>query len=171
MKRALIALFVLLSTPLFAQTVANGPYYATPAWDQTFPVTTRFIVLANMNQETVLDRETGLVWERSPDATPHEFFSGLTECWNRTIGGRRGWRLPAVPELMSLVDVSAPTGPKLPPGHPFLNVQSTGYWVMWNNPLQTMAALLLQGGTTTFDNGGRVRPVWCVRAAPTGGFQ
>ena len=30
-----------------AQTTANGPYYATPSWDQTLPASTRFIVLSN----------------------------------------------------------------------------------------------------------------------------
>jgi len=44
-----------------AQTTANGPYYATPSWDQTMPAATRFIVLSNMASEAVLDRETGLV--------------------------------------------------------------------------------------------------------------
>jgi hypothetical protein len=52
----------------WAQTVAPGPYYAMPSWDQTLPVATRFIVLSNMGSNAVLDRETGLVWERSPVA-------------------------------------------------------------------------------------------------------
>jgi hypothetical protein len=30
-----------------AETVANGPYYANPSWDQTLPSNTRFIVLSN----------------------------------------------------------------------------------------------------------------------------
>ena len=53
-------------SPAAAQTTANGPYYAVPSWDQTLPAAQRFIVLANMNQEAVLDRETGLVWQRTP---------------------------------------------------------------------------------------------------------
>src|SRR5713101_6294178 len=45
-----------------AQTTANGPYYATPSWDQTLACTTlatcpRFIVLSNFNNQAVLDRE------------------------------------------------------------------------------------------------------------------
>ena len=46
-----------------AQTASAGPYYATPSWDQT-PSSTRFVVLSNWNNEAVLDRETGLVWEK-----------------------------------------------------------------------------------------------------------
>ena len=56
-------------TPAHAQTTANGPYYAMPSWDQQLPASTRFIVLSNWNSEAVLDRETGLVWERAPDRT------------------------------------------------------------------------------------------------------
>src|SRR5215467_3710646 len=57
-----------------AQTTSNGPYYATPSWDQQLPVSTRFIVLANWidadhpsGGAAVLDRETGLVWEQNPE--------------------------------------------------------------------------------------------------------
>ena len=50
-------------------------------------------------------------------------------CTARTTGGRKGWRLPSIPELASLIDPSvAPPGPTLPPGHPFLTVQSAFYW-------------------------------------------
>ncbi len=47
----------------------NGPYYALPSWDQTLACATtsncpRFILV--MGGVAVLDRETGLVWERSP---------------------------------------------------------------------------------------------------------
>jgi len=50
-----------------AQTTSNGPYYATPSWDQKLQCDTqatcpRFIVLSNWGGAAVLDRETGLVW-------------------------------------------------------------------------------------------------------------
>jgi Protein of unknown function (DUF1566) len=165
---------LMLAPSVTAQTVANGPYYATPSWDQTLPVTTRFIVLANMNQEAVLDRETGLVWERSPDATPDLFFNALFTCWNKNVGGRKGWRMPAVPEIMSLVDANIPfPGPVLPPGHPFLNVQSLGYWASWSRPdaPTRIAVLMTLGSSTPINSEDTQRPVWCVRGAPTSGFQ
>lgn len=105
-----------------------GPYYATPAWDQTLPATTRFLVLTNMSSEAVLDRETGLVWEKSPDTTTHIWYAGSSHCLNLEKGGRKGWRMPTVEELASLVDPSVPSpGPTLPAGHPFA-VQSSAFW-------------------------------------------
>jgi hypothetical protein len=125
MKRALFALFAaLFSLPLFAQTVANGPYYATPSWDQTLPAAQRFIVLANFNSQSVLDRETGLVWERTPIGTTRVWFSAQTYCNTLTVGSRKGWRLPTIQEFMSLVDMSvaAPSVPflRFSTGHPFV---------------------------------------------------
>ena len=63
----IVVLLAFTAIPGNAQTVANGPYYAWPSWDQTLPSSTRFIVWANFNSQAVLDRETGLVWERSPN--------------------------------------------------------------------------------------------------------
>lgn len=102
---------------------STGPYYAEPSWDQKLPASTRFVVLSDWNNNAVLDRETGLVWEKSPDATTHIWNQARFQCSSRTTGGRKGWRLPSVHELASLVDPSvAPPGPTLPPGHPFLNL-------------------------------------------------
>jgi hypothetical protein len=117
-----------------AQTTAVGPYYATPSWDQTLSCTTlsscpRFIVLSNFANAAVLDRETGLVWERSPSTEPETWRTALVRCNETlTLGGRLGWRLPTVNELASLVDPGQ-ADPALPAGHPFTNVQlSLPYW-------------------------------------------
>ena len=103
----------LAASPAAADSV--GPYYATPSWDQTLPASTRFIVLSNFNSHAVLDRETGLVWERDP-VSAHPFaVSGIWEaattiCRQVWTGGRAGWRLPALNELASLFDPSVTTG-------------------------------------------------------------
>jgi hypothetical protein len=99
------------------------------SWDQkiTDPGK-RFVVLAAFNNEAVLDKETQLVWMRTPvdnaifsGATPTAYQAGYV-CPQQEIGGRTGWRLPFVHELMTLVDRSAPAAPKLPAGHPFIGV-------------------------------------------------
>jgi len=102
-----------------AQTTANGPYYATPSWDQTLPSSTRFIVLANMNSDAVLDRETGLVWEKAPSGAARTWHDARSFCANKSTGGRKGWRLPSLPEMTSLLDPTT-SNPALPAGHPFV---------------------------------------------------
>ena len=84
----------------------------------------RFLVLTNWNNEAVLDKETGLVWERSPATTTHTWSEARFQCTARTTGNRKGWRLPSIHELASLVHPSvASPGPTLLAGHPFTDVQ------------------------------------------------
>jgi len=155
-----------ITSTVFAQTTANGPYYATPSWDQTLPANTRFIVLSNMGGAAVLDRETGLVWEKSPDATPQNWLDAQFHCSRQSTGGRMGWRLPTIQELTSLVDLTVPApGPVLPVGHPFSNVQSSQYWSGATHP--TLAGFAWD---VTFENGhvgttdkSLTLVAWCVR--------
>jgi hypothetical protein len=140
-KRTLLAVatigFAFASGCADAQTTAVGPYYATPSWDQTTPASTRFVVLTNFNSQAVLDRETGLVWQRSPFqniTAGHEV--AITFCLNSTVGGRAGWRLPAAAELGSLIDPTATTVPGFPAGHPFIGfpVSTTAFWTSTVDP-------------------------------------
>jgi hypothetical protein len=124
----LLGLAGIAVSPADANTVAAGPYYATPSWDQKLQCDTqltcpRFIVLSNWNSEAVLDRETGLVWQRTPtNATLSDQAGAMRNCWQAAIGGRQGWRLPRVEEFMSLADPSNFANSSLPSGYPFLNV-------------------------------------------------
>ncbi|HKA41023.1 MAG TPA: DUF1566 domain-containing protein [Burkholderiales bacterium] len=64
--------------------------------------------MANWNSEAVLDRETGLVWQRSP--VGHGRWNvASSQCLLAKTGGRVGWRLPTVNELASLLDPSVTT--------------------------------------------------------------
>ena len=173
----LIAVFTLalIASPARAQTTANGPYYATPSWDQTLPSNSRFIVLTNMNSAAVLDRETGLVWEKSPTTTLFEWSSASApaaadHCNGLTTGNRKGWRLPTIQELASLVDPTQ--SPSLPSGHPFTNVSfNSFYWSATTANFNTAFAwniLFDSGGVENIDpkGGGTVfsfNSVWCVR--------
>lgn len=153
-----------LAGPALAQTTAPGPYYATPSWDQTLPSATRFIILSNFNSEAVLDRETGLVWERSPQTAPREWTNARSICTANTTGGRKGWRLPSVHELASLVDPTQ-TNPALPLGHPFTNVLPTFYWsatTTVNDPTAAWVVVFGGGGVGGADKGNSFQ-VWCLR--------
>ena len=132
LRGALVLLSTIAAaTPASAQTVSNGPYYATPSWDQTLPSSTRFIVLSNFNSEAVLDRETGLVWERSPvSALGIGWFDAVSACENLIVVNRLGWRLPSLQELTSLVDPTQ-RNPALPPGNPFEGIASFLGSIFW----------------------------------------
>jgi hypothetical protein len=159
-----------------ADTTAAGPYYATPSWDQTLPASTRFVVLSNFSNQAVLDRETGLVWERSPDATQAPWPVALFICLNKNVGGRGGWKLPNIQELRSLVDPTK-LNPALPVGHPFTNLQSSSYY--WSATTEVTDTLIGSVGnqaramslfTGSVDNPSQAKTqllyVWCVRGGP-----
>jgi hypothetical protein len=171
-----LATFVLVAAAE-AQTTAVGPYYATPSWDQTLTCSTpancpRFVVLSNFGSQAVLDRETGLVWERSPDQTPTAWVVGSAACRNKLVGKRFGWRLPTIEELMSLMDGDPANTdePRLPPGHPFLGLVPTFYWSTTTDPDFPDRAYILRFSVQVF--GGLVVkhvnsiPSWCVRGGP-----
>jgi hypothetical protein len=164
-------------TPADAQTVAAGPYYATPSWDQKIACESpancpRFIVLSNWNGEAVLDRETGLVWERYVGENLLPFAEAEAACNNRVVGNRQGWRLPTHPELRTLIDPAAV--PPIPPGHPFVNVHTEffppfvpTYWT--TTPSKTLPPFLqavtfaVVGASNLVNPTGTTR-LWCVRS-------
>lgn len=119
LKSLLVALGVGLFGSVAQAATGVGPYYATASWDQTLPASTRVLVLTNMNSEAVLDRETGIVWERTTDKIGH-FGTAHNDCNSMAKGGRKGWRVPSLQEFASLIDPTVPArGPTLPAGHPF----------------------------------------------------
>lgn len=82
------------------------------------------------NDDMVLDRETGLVWARNANIAKGmlTWQDAINFCrdWVQ-VGKRRGWRLPTIEELLSLIDMEE-SNPALPKGHPFINVQGVFYW-------------------------------------------
>ncbi|MFO0855715.1 MAG: DUF1566 domain-containing protein [Planctomycetia bacterium] len=117
-----------------------------------------------LDGEGVLDKETGLVWEKSPDTTRRTWTNAIYYAYDKNVGGRKGWRLPTVEELASLVDPTR-SNPALPSGHPFANVQSDYYWssttvvggtsVAWN--------VHFYAGGVYYDDKTNNYYVWCVR--------
>ncbi len=167
---AAAGVFAIAAVPAQAQlsTTANGPYYATPSWDQKL-TTNRFVILANWGGWAVLDRETGLVWQRSPDAIAGNWFEAQEHCNDLVVGGRKGWRLPGLQELASLVDPTvAPPGPMLPANHPFINVQSFLYWSAASSaaaavPAPTAWYVYFFNGAVGLGYKTANLAVWCVR--------
>jgi hypothetical protein len=115
-------------------SAAPGPTMKTldeipPTWSQILPASERFKLV--MGGEAVLDKETGLVWAKDgnlPGGT-RKWQTAVDYCRsNVSIGNRKGWRLPTIEELASLIDTTQ-ASPALPSGHPFENVQSSSaYW-------------------------------------------
>jgi hypothetical protein len=170
-----LALFMLAlsSVPSSAQTTAAGPYLATPSWDQqikcdTLATCQRFIVLSNWNSEAVLDRETGLVWERQPNLPDLLWSTSVSQCRIKFTGGRYGWRLPAIEELSSLITIDSSGNLALPSGHPFeLGNSPDGFWSATTYepaPILAWNLTFLFGGSIVASNKTAFRlDAWCVR--------
>jgi len=176
-KALVLAISVVVAPPALADLsiTADGPYYASPSWSQKL-AKKRFVVLADWNHEAVLDRETGLVWMRSPGDAEHDWAAAVHACLQANVGGRFGWRLPSLPEMASLAAVTAPGRPALPDAHPFENVpgQVPFFWTSTSHLAQPDLAYNF---TVPYDNasgsfgwGSKTTPrrQWCVRG-PGGG--
>ncbi|MDZ4384317.1 MAG: DUF1566 domain-containing protein [Nitrospirota bacterium] len=152
-----------------------------PPWSQILPAndtgdpcnSARFKCV--MGGDAVLDKETGLVWDRTPGV--------FTKSWNMISGrwweddyatgqclginrsGRRGWRVPTIHELLSLVDPFV-SSPALPSGHPFSFVQSSTYWSATTSADNNTNAWLVDFGFyghRSYGNKSEFHYVWCVR--------
>ena len=134
--------------------------------NKNFLASERFVLLSSFNNEAVLDKKTGLVWEKSPERMTVTWNEARTTCVQRAIGGQKGWRLPSPSEMRSLVgpSVDAP-GPNLPPGHPFLNVQASSYWTVVPEANLPSYAQYLDAFLGNVLSLIRIYtfPVWCVR--------
>jgi len=102
-----------------------------PVWSQALPASERFVLV--LGGVAVLDKETGLVWQRqpwTPLAESELWADAFRGCHALLLGGRMGWRLPAVAELSSLLDpATGQAGEFLPSGHPFIGIDSLNvYW-------------------------------------------
>ena len=153
--------------PAGAQGVPADLSGVTQNRDKALPTAQRFVVLPAFNSDAVLDKETGLVWEKSPQTTSARWSVARKTCIEKNVGGQKGWRLPSLPELASLVDPSvAPPGPTLPPGHPFLAVQSAVYWSATRVDVDARGSWAVHfglGGGSTFINWAHSVQSWCVR--------
>jgi len=146
----------------------DGTVLATaPArnWYQRLPASERFVRV--MNQEAILDKETGLVWEQAPDTTEKKWADAVYYCRSKVVGNRLGWRLPTIEELSSLVDKDKnQTGRALPAGSSFSNVVLSAYWSSTIFEFDPRFAYFVDFPKGKVD-GGPIKDfeigVWCVR--------
>jgi len=134
-------------------------------WSKKLPSASRFTVLSAFGDAAVRDDETGLVWERTLETTELSWTDARAACADKDVGGRKGWRLPSISELASLVDPSMTAGSTLPLSHPFTNVKTDVYWsatTLAGNPNSAWLVFFDTGKVThafktiTFH-------AWCVR--------
>lgn len=158
---SLLASATFAAAPASAQTFQNAPYYASPSWDQQLPPAQRFIVLTNWGNAAVLDRETGLVWERSPVSGSASWFNAFLTCRGERTGNRRGWRVASEEELASLFEGFY----VLPAGHPFQGVPpSSLLWTASSSEENPENAWVLLTDAGVFPKSKREEAaVWCVR--------
>jgi hypothetical protein len=111
---------------------APGPTMKTldeipPTWSQILPVAERFELV--MGDDAVLDKETGLVWARDANLYngTRTWQEAINFCHDLSIANRKGWRLPTLEELSSLIETGH-GNPAIPYGHPFLNLVGSDYW-------------------------------------------
>ncbi|MEW6053616.1 MAG: DUF1566 domain-containing protein [Nitrospirota bacterium] len=121
-----------------------------------------------LDDAAVLDKETGLVWQRNPANVELSWYSGQWSCNAAFTGGRAGWRLPTAQELKSLLDY-CPNAPfveqSLPCGHPFTNTTHT-YWsaTTWFVDSNKAIAVNSWGGDVPVTKNNEYNMGnWCVR--------
>ncbi len=140
----------------------------TTRWDTRHAAATRFTVLTEFGGAAVRDNNTGLVWEQAP-STMAAWADARLYCINKAVGGTRGWRLPSVAELASLIDPSM--------GAPFVPNVFTGieqmapYWTSTSNAESstglnaTKFSMNFQDGTVGISAKTTSNFFWCVRGA------
>ena len=87
---------------------------------------------------TVTDNVTDLMWQKSDDDTLRFWSDSITYCENLVLGGFDDWRLPAVVELMRLLDFGT-TNPTI--NAIFTGTNPTNYWTIdgYHNDPVTLA--------------------------------
>jgi hypothetical protein len=154
------------STAMVQYPVVEDVNGVPPNWDKALSSAKRFALLASFNNDAVRDNNTGLVWEKSPQTATATWNGARFTCINKNVGGQKGWRLPSIPDLASLIDPSvAPPGPTLPPGHPFHHIQPAGYWSATTNAEDTSDAWFVYFGRGFVDHDSKTHTghAWCVR--------
>jgi hypothetical protein len=116
---------------------------------------------------TVTDNLTGLIWTKNAACIVQQWYGSWLQA-NSVANGLCGltdgstaaqWRLPNRKEMQSLME--------LPPGHPFTNVQASGYWTSTTVSGSPSSAWIVDpssGWVYSFGKTNGVNYVWPVKA-------
>jgi len=172
-----VAFAVAMFYPVIA--TAAGNVEIPPAWSQKLDASKRFVLV--LDGEAVLDKETGLVWEREPSQSKYYWpadgpsITANGVCSSINVGGRRGWHLPTLEQISSLFDPSVSGEPKLPQGHPFIGVLVNRYWTVTSCPgASEEMALSFEFSEGYADCESKYEEThyrWCVRGGQTHDFR
>ena len=158
---------VLLAGERVVQAAPGDKSKPNQSWDENLPSASRFTVLNAFGGAAVRDNNTGLVWEQAPDSTAAiQWAPALSYCINKNVGGTRGWRLPSVAELASLIDPSLAA--PFVPASVFTNLQTSNYWSATTRadfPAFAWNVRLTDAVVHEFLAKGSNLYVWCVRGS------
>lgn len=140
-RQSIVSIALVVASIVF---VAGAWAKTLQTWDKQISKSSRFKLV--LEDQAVLDNETGLVWQRFLDPVPTIWADAVVDCYVDVVaGGRAGFRLPTVDELMTVLDLSVGTPLKLTPGHPFDPVDvSDSYWSATTSTLNTADALAVR---------------------------
>jgi hypothetical protein len=131
--------------------------------------------------DLVVDKETGLVWERAPSTAFMDWYTAIHEARKKEVGGRMAFRLPTVEELSSLIFIAAGAETSLDEGHPFIVPQPPDppryYWSETAGSTAEAPELSLAYGVKYYGEGPALslmevptlNSVWVVRGETCGG--
>ena len=122
---------------------------------------------------TVHDYGTGLQWQREAGAweSRRSFAQAIEDCEQLELAGYADWRLPNIKELLTTVDFTAMTGPKIDLD---AFIQHDGAWHLWSsspyvynyNEAQKAWYVDLGAGNSYMTSSYYENGVRCVRSAP-----
>ena len=128
--------------------------------------------------QAVLDKETGLVWQRDASQPQSAWGTAVEYCIQNALGARRGWRLPTADELTSLAIAFSPDPMDMPPPNsPFTGFPTVPgtqrYWTATDSALDSAFAFVVDPSTgfpqthPKAGNGSFEERAVCVRGGQT----
>ncbi len=92
---------------------SDSVYYGTDGQfaPEGFCLIKDFEIISKSGQETVIDRNTGLEWQRHSFKEKYFWADALDLCKSLDLGGHSDWRLPGMDELWTIVDLGRRMSP------------------------------------------------------------